>query len=146
MHLLPANVQAAAPQLFTCLGPDGPVRYPDPQMWEPPGGCRTATGAGIDFLLFTGSAHRHVLPFLFTSVNLFLKCFGHFHVVVPEREVDAVMPFLPNEDYLIVHRLKAPDHIVRLSQNRTMSMWKEIGQWVNLWAVFTCMCLRQTKM
>ena len=94
LHLLPDDLRASVPQLFTCETPDGPVNYhPIPEAKLSDSECGPLGHA--DILLFSGSSDRQLLPFLFASIQAFLQCVSLIHVVVPLHEAHAIKPFLP---------------------------------------------------
>ena len=51
------------------------------------------------------------------------------------QEVDALRPFLPEMPSLRVHPVSIPQEVCQWpTSQRVFRMWKDIGQWVNLWA------------
>ena len=124
MHLLPNDARETAPRLFSCEGPDGPVRYGPPAAWAPKD-SQCADMATVDFFLFSGASDRHLLPFLFASMQSFMKCFNNFHVAVPLHEVNAILPFLPEDPRLQIHTINIPPEVCNWeAEGRPWSLWK----------------------
>eukprot|EP00670_Eutreptiella_braarudii_P006992 CAMPEP_0174281234 /NCGR_PEP_ID=MMETSP0809-20121228/1586_1 /TAXON_ID=73025 ORGANISM="Eutreptiella gymnastica-like, Strain CCMP1594" /NCGR_SAMPLE_ID=MMETSP0809 /ASSEMBLY_ACC=CAM_ASM_000658 /LENGTH=1288 /DNA_ID=CAMNT_0015374639 /DNA_START=68 /DNA_END=3934 /DNA_ORIENTATION=- len=132
LHLLPPEARTAAPRLFSCAGPNGPVRYERAVAWDRKD-CDAF--ADIDLLLFTGAGDRHLLPYLFASIQAFVQCWVNIHVVAPAHEAAAVRPFLPDTADVHLHEFVVPQEVCEWSpEGRPWNIWKDIGQWVNLWA------------
>jgi hypothetical protein len=108
------------------------VHYIPSPEWQSP----NCTGTNnIDIFLFSGARDRHLLPFLFTSIQTFAKCHDLIHIAVPAHEAEAIRPFLPELPTLRVHPISVPEEVCQWStEGRPWGMWKDIGQWVNLWA------------
>ena len=136
---IPGELADHVPTLYSCASPSGPVVYPDNSDVFPVNCTGFPT---TDIFVFSGAFTRDVLPHMFSSTMLFMKCYRYFHIVIPRQELPWVIPFLPtNMPQLRIHDFDIPqaeevctrDSILK-NRGTAWGFWKDIGQMVNLYA------------